>query len=100
MAEGAAAPFKKVAEFPSNTRYVKPRDFPWWAQPAAKGDHYVKLVSSQAFPIEDGKPYFVKLRVRDGVQEVWSEVAESTAAPNIFNTAHANEHVLDLALTR
>ncbi len=99
MAEGAAAPFKKVAEFPSNTRYVKPGDFPWWAQPAAKGDHYVKLVSSQAFPIENGKPYFVKLRVREGVQEVWSEVAEATAAPNIFNTAQANNLVFVVAFT-
>ena len=99
MAEGAAAPFKKVAEFPSNTRYVKPGDFPWWAQPAAKGDHYVKLASSQAFPIEDGKPYFVKLRVREGVQEVWSEVAEATAAPNIFNTAQANNLVFVVAFT-
>ena len=75
VAESPVAPFKKVAEFPSNTRYVKPGDFPWWAQPAAKGDHYAKLVSSQAFPIEDGKPYLVKLRAREGVQEVWSEVA-------------------------
>ena len=99
MAEGAAAPFKKVAEFPSNTRYVKPGDFPWWAQPAAKGDHYVKLVSSQAFPIENGKPYFVKLRVREGAQEVWSEVAEATAAPNIFNTAQANNLVFVVAFT-
>ena len=90
MAESPAAPFKKVAEFPSNTRYVKPGDFPWWAQPAGKGDHYVKLVSSQAFPIEDGKPYFVKLLVRAGDQEVWSEVAEAKAAPDMFNTAQAN----------
>jgi len=82
MAESPTAPFKKVAEFPSNTRYVKPMDFPWWAQPAGKGDHYVKLVSSQAFPIEDGKPYFVKLLVREGDQEVWSEVAGAKAAPN------------------
>jgi len=99
MAEGAAAPFKKVAEFPSNTRYVKPGDFPWWAQPAAKGDHYVKLVSSQAFPIEDGKPYFVKLLVREGDQEVWSEVAGATAAPNMFNTAQANNLVFVVAFT-
>ena len=32
VAEAPAGAFKKVAEFPSNTRYVKPGDFPWWAQ--------------------------------------------------------------------
>ena len=99
MAESPAAPFKKVAEFPSNTRYVKRGDFPWWAQPAGKGDHYAKLISSQAFPIEDGKPYFVKLLVREGDQEVWSEVAGATAAPNMFNTAQANNLVFVVAFT-
>jgi hypothetical protein len=99
MAESPAAPFKKVAEFPSNTRDVKPGDFPWWAQPAGKGDRYVKLVSSQAFPIEDGKPYFVKLLVREGDQEVWSEVVEATAAPHIFNTAQANNLAFVVAFT-
>jgi uncharacterized protein DUF6754 len=97
MAESPAAPFKKVTEVPSNTRYVKPGDFPWWAQPAGKGNHYVKLPSSQAFPIEDGKPYFVKLLVREGDQEVWSEVAEATAAPNMFNTAQANNLMIVVA---
>ena len=94
--EGA---FKKIAEFPSNTRYVKPGDFPWWAQPARKGDHYVKLAASPTFPIEDGKPYFVKLLVREGDQEVWSEVAEATSAPNVFNTAQLNNLVFVLAFT-
>src|SRR5439155_15540 len=99
MATSPTTPFKKVAEFPSNTRYVKPGDFPWWAQPAGKGDHYVKLGSSQTFPIEDGKPYFIKLLVREGDQEVWSEVAEATAAPNLFNTAQINNLVFVVAFT-
>ncbi|MEK6695509.1 MAG: hypothetical protein AABY67_09145, partial [Nitrospirota bacterium] len=79
-----------MAEFPSNTRYVKTGDFPWWAQPAGKGDHYVKLPSSQAFPIEDGKPYAVKLLIREGAQEAWSEAAKGVSAPNYFNTAQVN----------
>src|SRR5437879_6634637 len=49
MADRPDGPFKKVAEFPSNTRYVKPGDFPLWAQPARKGNHSVKLAASQAF---------------------------------------------------
>ena len=69
-ADSPGAAFKKVAEFPSNTRYVKAGDFPWWAQRAGKGDHYVKLASSQAFPIEDGKSYALKLVVREEEQEV------------------------------
>ena len=36
IADRPDGPFKKIAEFPSNTRYVKPGDFPWWAQPARK----------------------------------------------------------------
>ena len=93
------AAFKKVAEFPSNTRYVKPGDFPWWAQPAARGDHYLKLPSSQAFPIADGKPYAVKLLVREGDQEAWSDIVEATAAPNYFNWAQINNLVFVLAFT-
>ena len=93
------AAFKKVAEFPSNTRYVKPGDFPWWAQPAARGDHYLKLPSSQAFPIADGTPYAVKLLVREGDQEAWSDVVQATAAPNYFNWAQVNNLVFVLAFT-
>ena len=98
-AEPPPAAFKKVAEFPSNTRYVRPGDFPWWAQPAGKGDHYLKLPSSQAFPIENGKPYAVKLLIREGDQEAWSEIAQGVAAPNYFNTAQVNNLVFVLAFT-
>ncbi len=98
-ADSPQAAFKKVAEFPSNTRYVKIGDFPWWAQPTGKGDHYLKLSSSPAFPIENGKPYAVKLLFREGGQEVWSEVAEGTAAPDYFNTAQVNNLVFVLAFT-
>ncbi|TAL09192.1 MAG: hypothetical protein EPO02_10775 [Nitrospirae bacterium] len=98
-AESPQAAFNKVAEFPSNTRYVKPGDFPWWAQPAGKGDHYVKLSSSQAFPIENGKRYTVKLLMREGGREAWSDVAGGTAAPNYFNTAQINNLVFVLAFT-
>jgi len=97
--ESPHAAFKKVAEFPSNTRYVKAGDFPWWAQPAGKGEHYVKLSSSQAFPIEDGKSYAVKLLVREGDQEAWSEIAEGRPAPNFFNQAQVNNLVFVLAFT-
>lgn len=96
-AESPQAVFKKVAEFPSNTRYVKSGDFPWWAQPAGKGAHYLKLPSSQAFPIENGKPYAVKLLIREGGQEVWSEAAEGVSAPDYFNTAQVNNLVFVLA---
>jgi hypothetical protein len=99
LAESPGAAFKKVAEFPSNTRYVKGGDFPWWAQPAGKGAHYVKLSSSQAFPIEDGKTYAVKLLVREGEQEAWSELAEGRPAPNFFNTAQVNNLMFVLAFT-
>jgi hypothetical protein len=98
-AEFPPAVFKKVAEFPSNTRYVRIGDFPWWAQPAGKGDHYLKLPSSQAFPIEDGKPYAVKLLIREGEQEAWSEAAEGVSAPNYFNHAQVNNLVFVLAFT-
>ena len=99
VAESPPAAFKKVAEFPSNTRYVRTGDFPWWAQPAGKGDHYFKLPSSPAFPITDGTPYAVKLLIHEGEQEAWSEAAEGVSAPNYFNTAQVNNLVFVLAFT-
>jgi hypothetical protein len=98
-AESPHGAFQKVAEFPSNTRYVKSGDFPWWAQPARKGDHYVKLASSQAFTIEDGRPYAVKLLVREGDREVWSDAAEAASAPDLFNTSLVNNLMFVLAFT-
>jgi hypothetical protein len=91
--------FKKVTEFPSNTRYIKPGDFPWWNQPASKGDHYVKVPSSEGFPIEDGKRYASKLVIREGDREVSSPVVEATPEPNLFNLAQINNLLFVLAFT-
>ncbi len=91
--------FKKVAEFPSNSRYIKPGDFPWWSEPAAKGNHYAKIASSQAFPIEDGRSYAVKLVIREGDQESSSDVSHAVPEPNWFNTAQVNNLVFVLAFT-
>ena len=87
---GSVGDFKKITELPSNSRYVKPGDFPWWDQPAVKGDHYVKVPSSQTFPIEDGKRYAAKLVIREGDQEVSSPVSEATPAASWFNLAQIN----------
>ncbi|HEY3198102.1 MAG TPA: DUF6754 domain-containing protein [Nitrospirales bacterium] len=89
-ANGSVGEFKKITELPSKSRYIKPGDFPWWDQPAAKGDHYVKIPSSQSFPIEDGKGYAAKLVIREGDQEVSSPVSEATPAPNWVNLAQIN----------
>ncbi len=103
MAEGGAnqakLEFKKITEFASNTRYIKPGDFPWWDQPAPKGDHYGKVPSSQAFPIEDGKPYTAKLVMRAGDQEVSSPVSEAISRPDWFNLAQINNLAFVLAFT-
>jgi hypothetical protein len=98
-AEAPSADFKKVAEFPSNTRYLKAGDFPWWARPAVNGDHYVKLPSSQAFPLENGRTYAVKLLLKEGDQEVWSETAQGAPEPDLFNTAQVNNLLFILAFT-
>jgi hypothetical protein len=95
----APGDFKKVTEFPSNSRYLKAGDFPWWNQPAAKGDHYVKVPSSQNFPIQDGKRYAAKLVMREGDQEMSSPVAEAIPAPNWFNVAQVNNLIFVLGFT-
>lgn len=96
--EGEGA-FKKVTEFPSNTKYIKTGDFPWWARPAPRGYHYVKVASSTAFPIEDEKRYAAKLLVREGDQEVWSDVAQATPHPDLFNSAQINNLIFVLAFS-
>jgi hypothetical protein len=96
---GSVAEFKKVTEFPSNTRYLKPGDFPWWSQPAAKGDHYVKVPFSAAFPLENGKRYAAKLVILKGEEEVASPVSEAIPQPNWFNLAQANNLMFVVAFT-
>jgi len=96
---GTLGEFKKVTEMPSNTRYAKPGDFPWWNQPAAKGDHHVKVPSSQNFPIQDGKRYAAKLVIREGDLEVSSPVSEAISEPNWFNLAQVNNLLFVVAFT-
>ena len=73
--------------------------FPGGVSPPAKGDHYVKVASSQTFPLENGKRYAAKLVIREGEQEVESPVSEAIPEPNWFNLAQANNLIFVVAFT-
>jgi len=99
IAKAPSTTFTNIAELPSNSRVAKPEDFPWWDQPVFTGDHYVKLPSTPAFPIEDGTAYAVKLLIRDGEQEAWSDVVVGRSLPNVFNWAQINNLLFVVVFT-
>jgi hypothetical protein len=98
LGEGTTDPasMKTVAEFPSNTRYVKDAKTPWWTRPAAKTEHLFVIRSGKGVDLKDGAMYALTVAaVRDHQQAVGA-VVQAVPAPNWLNWNAVNNLVLAL----
>ena len=104
VADRAQGPFTRLAEFPANTRYKSDVDRPWWSWDRNKAYHFYQVKSTQDLRLESGRPYFFKVAVTDpqsgsgtgGMQTIEGPVRSAVPAPNLFNSAKANNLLLML----
>jgi hypothetical protein len=90
------ATFKVVAEFPSNTKYIRESKWPWWTRPAAREQHQFTLKHGKGVELKDGTVYQVAVAVLSGDQRTFTNVAQATSEPNWMNWNQINNLFLAL----
>lgn len=91
------ATFKVVAEFPSNTKYVKDTKTAWWTRTAEKTWHQATIKSAKSLELKDDQPYAVTVASMQNDQRLFSAVQIATPAANWFNWNQLNNLIIGLS---
>ncbi|MBX3303505.1 MAG: hypothetical protein KF693_14920 [Nitrospira sp.] len=83
-----------VAEFPSNTHYVKDAKTAWWTREVDKAWHHVVVRSGKGVEVTDGTSYAVAVATVHGDQRMFSPVMVVTPSPNWFNWNQLNNFII------
>jgi hypothetical protein len=86
--------FTIIAEFPSNTHYIKDTKTAWWTRKADKAWHQVVARSGKGIEIIDGMSYAVAVATVQDNQRIFSPVLVSTPSPNWFNWNQLNNLII------
>ncbi len=100
LAEGAGphdpATMKVVAEFPSNTRYVRDAKYGWWTRPAPPDRHHFVLKSGKGIELKDGATYSVTVAAMQGDVRAIAPPVTAKPEPNWVNWNQLNNLLLAL----
>lgn len=88
------ATFTIMAEFPSNTHYVKDAKTAWWTRAADKAWHHVVVRSGKGVEVTDGMSYAVAVATVHGDRRMFSPVMVATPSPNWFNWNQLNNLII------
>jgi hypothetical protein len=88
------ATFTIMAEFPSNTHYVKDAKTAWWTREADKAWHHVVVRSGKGVEVTDGMSSAVAVATVRGDQRMFSPVMAATPSPNWFNWNQLNNLII------
>ncbi len=86
--------FTIMAEFPSNTKYVKDTKIAWWTRKVEQAWHQAVIKSAKSIEITDGTAYVVALAAVQGDQRVFSPVVTATPSPDWFNWNQLNNLII------
>ena len=89
--EPTAGEPKVIAEFSSDTHYVRDTKAPWWTRPASKDAHQFTIKSGKGIDLKDGTSYAVTVvAIAAGDQRATAAPAQATPEPNWFNWNQTN----------
>jgi len=97
-AAGAAANAKPkiVAEFPSDSHYVRDVKTPWWSRPAPRHYHRFDIRSGKGVELKDDRPYLVIVAALRGTERAQAEPLRGVPGPNWVNWNQMNNLLLVL----
>ena len=81
---------KVIAEFPSDTHYVRDAKLPWWTRPADPHDHYYALRSGKGIDLKNGTPYVFTVSALRGEQRADALPMQAVPEPNWVNWNSVN----------
>lgn len=76
---------KVIAEFPSDTHYVRDATLPWWTRPGDRHDHYYALKSGKGIDLKNGTTYFLTVSAVRGEQRADAPTVQAVPEPNWVN---------------
>ncbi len=98
--EGSAvsdpATMKVVAEFPSNTKFVKGAKSPWWTRKGDATDHLFVIRSGKGIELKDGNFYSAAIAAVRGEARAVSPIVQAAPQSNWFNWNEINNLTLAL----
>lgn len=86
-----------VAEFLSNSKYVKDVKTAWWTRTAEKTWHQAVIKSATIFEIKNDQPYAVAVAAVQGDQRVFSLVHVASPSANWFNWNQLNNLIIGIS---
>jgi hypothetical protein len=86
---GAAEP-RVVADFPSDSHYVRDASAPWWTRPGPRDAHQLTIKSGKGIALKDGTTYAVTVAAVAGGQRTPAPAVQATPEPNWFNWNQIN----------
>jgi hypothetical protein len=90
------AAWKVVAEFPTNSRYVREGKTAWWTRAGDPGDHVFLIKNGKGIELKTGQPYAVTVAAVNGQERLIAPPIVATAEPNWINWNQLNNLVLAL----
>src|SRR5213594_2086519 len=93
---GDGAEKKMVAEFPSNSHYVRDVKWPWWARIDRPDVHQFNLKSGKGLELKNGTSYTVTLAVVKGTERVEAPPLRAIPEPDWVNWNQMNNLLLVL----
>ena len=88
--------WKVVAEFPSNTRYVREGKTAWWTRSGDPGDHIFLLKNGKGIELKAAQSYAVTVAAMNGQERFIALPIVASPEPNWMNWNQVNNLVLAL----
>ena len=88
------ATFTIIAEFPTNTKYVKDTKTAWWTRKSDKTWHQALIKSVKGFEVKDETPYAVAVATVQEDRRAFSTDHVATPAANWFNWNQLNNLII------
>ena len=76
---------KVIADFPSDTHYMRDAKLPWWTRPADQHDHYYALRSGKGVELKNGTTYFFTVSTVRNEQHADAPTVQAVPEPNWVN---------------
>lgn len=87
---------KVVAEFGSDSHYVREAKAAWWTRPGAPGEHVFTIKSGKGVQLKNGEGYVVTVAAVSGGERAFAPPIQATPVANWINLNQLNNLILAL----
>jgi hypothetical protein len=87
---------KTVAEFGSDSHYVREAKTAWWVRPGDRDEHLFTIKSGKGVELKNGQPYVVTVAAVSGSEQAFDPMIQAIPVANWINLNQLNNLILAL----